>query len=187
MKIIALNSNYDNPTATMHNGVTVMTDSSLAKSGKPWFVPDFAESFSYTPHIVLRIGRLGKNIGQRFALRYIDAVTVGCTVNASGLNGALGNAFDGAAMLGEMLPIEQAGDLAALTATVTNGSATTVCRASEMAMPIDEIIAWVSRYFTLKIGDLIYTGATGVFTPLTIGDTVRGSINGEALLDIRIK
>lgn len=99
MKIIAL---YDNYEPQQFDGkVYLMADSSLAKSGKSWFLPEFAPEFTYHTHLVIRIGRLGKNIARRFAHRYVDAVTVGATVTACGIaDNAIAKAFDGAAMIG---------------------------------------------------------------------------------------
>ena len=120
MKIIAL---YDNYEPQQFDGkVYLMADSSLAKSGKPWFLPEFAPEFTYQTHIVIRIGRLGKNIARRFAHRYVDAVTVGATVTACGIaDNAIAKAFDGAAMIGDFLPIEQISDLNEINASLANG------------------------------------------------------------------
>ena len=186
MKIIAL---YDNYEPQQFDGkVYLMADSSLAKSGKPWFLPEFALEFTYHTHLVIRIGRLGKNIARRFAHRYVDAVTVGATVTACGIaDNAIAKAFDGAAMIGDFLPIEQISDLNEINASLANGDIVTTYQSSQMACHIDEIIEYVSKYFTLKIGDIIYTGFGDSSTPLAIGQHLTGSINGENVLDIKIK
>ena len=187
MKIIALNCNYNGLNPKQSGEVTVMADSSLARSGKPWFLPEFGDAMLCSPHIVYRMGRLGKNIARRFAHRYIDAVTIGCTVQACGLKGALGNAFDGAAMLGEMVTVQQAGDLDQLVARLACGEQMSECPARQMTMPIDEIIEWVSQYFTLKIGDLIFAGHPEQQLSLAIGDHLKGTINNLEVFDIKIK
>ncbi|MGN0213646.1 MAG: fumarylacetoacetate hydrolase family protein [Muribaculaceae bacterium] len=185
MKIIALNNNFNAQQAD--GSVFLMADSSLAKSGKPWFLPDFADSFTYHTHIVFRIGRLGKNISRRFAHRYIDAVTIGTTVTAHGVNGAFCNAFDGAAMIGDFIPIEDIGEIADVEASLTDNGKTICFRANQMATQIEQIIENISKYFTLKIGDIIYAGYGDLPNPIAIGNHLIGAINNREVLNIRIK
>ncbi|MGM9804410.1 MAG: fumarylacetoacetate hydrolase family protein [Muribaculaceae bacterium] len=185
MKIIAFHENYPTVAQQCSGNVHLMADSSLAKSGKPWFLPEYADEFVYHTHIVFRVGRLGKNIAARFAHRYVDAVTVGATVEAPALgNGALANAFDGAAMIGDFVPIQ---DLQLITASLTNGSVTTTYSADEMLWKIDQLIEYISRYFTLKIGDIIYSGWGDSPTPLAISQHFIGTINNQEVLNIKIK
>lgn len=185
MKIIALQDNYSDTEKISDEKIYLMADSSLAKSGKPWFLPDFSPEFTYRTHIVFRIGRLGKNIARRFAPRYIDAVTVGATISASDINqGAISQAFDGAAMIGDFVDIENLNDI---TATLTNGNATTSLSTEEMIYKIDEIIEYVSKFFTLKIGDIIYSGFGRDSGILQIGQHISGTINGNEVLRISIK
>jgi len=188
MKIISLRDNYTSKDSQPAHNVYLMADSSLAKSGKPWFLPEFASEFTYHTHIVFRIGRLGKNIAKRFAHRYIDAVTVGATITASDFNGsAISQAFDGASMIGDFIPIEQIDDICNITASLTNGNACTEYASCNMISSIDEIIAEISKYFTLKIGDIIYSGFGDTPTTLAIGQHLTGKINGNEVLDIKIK
>lgn len=189
MKVIAINSNYPTIADACDKRVFLMADSSLAKSGKPWFLPDYAERFEYRQHIVFRIGRLGKNIARKFALRYVDAVTVGASVEASPLpQSAIANAFDGAAMIGDFIPIEEIDDINSIAATLgIEGQETATLSSADMICKIDELIEYLSRYFTLKIGDIIYSGYGNAATPLQINQTLIGTINGTEVLNIRIK
>lgn len=189
MKVLALNSNYPSLSTVCDKKVFLMADSSLAKSGKPWFLPEYAESFAYRPHLVFRVGRLGKNIARRFAHRYIDAVTIGASVEASPMpDSAIANAFDGAAMIGDFIPIEEIPDINNITGLmgIEGGEITSICSA-DMICKIDEIIEYLSQYFTFKIGDIIYSGFGSEAVTLAIDQVLHGSINGKEVLNIKVK
>lgn len=175
-------------------GIYLMCDSSLLKDGKPFFVPDFAESFVAYPTIVVQVCRLGKNIARRFAHRYYDRVTVGLSVEAAGMKeqfaaggcGALCRAFDGAAILGEMVDVAAAGDR--LEYAVTEGGRE--CFAGSAAMlqhGIDELIEHVSRYMTLKIGDYIFVNRPQAGVPLHIGMQLAATLAGQEVLRVKVK
>lgn len=172
--------------------VVMMTDSSLLKDRKPFFVPDFAEQFVAKPYVVARVHRLGKNIARRFASRYYDALAVGVAVEARGLcgkfaggcAGAVANAFDGAAILGDFEPIEAIGDTLEVA---LDGNTLLQCPTADVAALTDAMIEYVSRYFTLKIGDIIYVCSIGAETVLMPETVVRGSINGVELLHFKVK
>ncbi len=189
MKVIGIKENYPSISEQSNLNVFLMADSSLAKSGKPWFLPEYAESFHYNTHIVFRIGRLGKNIAKRFASRYVDAVTIGASVHATGLpDGALSQAFDGAAMIGEFIPIDEINDINNIVGSLSvNGENATNLNTADMICKIDELIEYLSKYFTLKIGDIIYSGFGDNSTKLSIGQTLSGTINGNEVLNIKIK
>ncbi len=189
MKVIGIKENYPNIAEQSNLNVFLMADSSLAKSGKPWFLPEYADSFQCNTHIVFRIGRLGKNIAKRFATRYIDAVTIGASVHAVGLpDGALSQAFDGAAMIGDFIPIEEIDDINNIAGSLSVSDAnTTNLNSADMLCKIDELIEYLSKYFTLKIGDIIYAGYGDAPTTLNIGQTLSGTINGNEVLNIKIK
>lgn len=175
-------------------GIYLMCDSSLLKDGKPFFVPDFAESFVAYPTIVVQVCRLGKNIARRFAHRYYDRVTVGLSVEAAGMKerfaaggcGALCRAFDGAAILGEMVDVAAAGDR--LEYAVAEGGRE--CFAGSTAMlqrGIDELIEHVSRYMTLKIGDYIFVSRPQAGVPLRIGMQLAATLAGQEVLRVKVK
>ena len=114
MKVIGISGNYGRQEENLKPTVYLMSDSSLLKDGKPFFIPDFATSFEFSPSLVLHVNRLGKNISRKFAHRYYDEVTVGLAVKACGMKdvfdgedaGALALAFDGAAILGNFVKKE---------------------------------------------------------------------------------
>lgn len=195
MKIIALLHNN-----TLKPQLYLLADSSLLHSGKPFFVPNYAPQFCCAPQLVLRIGRLGKNISERFAHRYIDAVTVGATVYAGTpadgpstyLQSAEQYAFDGAAMLGDFvtLPSEETvrEALDAITATCHLADKE-IASLSTAAMPMTptQIVSHLSQFFTLKMGDIIYTGCPVAATPLTINERLRAVLADQEVLNIKIK
>ena len=176
-------------------GIYLMCDSSLLKDGKPFFVPDFADSFVAYPTIVVQICRLGKNIARRFAHRYYDKMTVGLSVEAVGMNdrfavgcGALNRAFDGAAILGDMVDVAAAGEMTAVEYAVAEGGRE--CFAGSTAMlqhGIDELIEHVSRYMTLKIGDYIFVSRPQEGVPLRIGMQIAATIAGQEVLRVKVK
>ena len=197
MKIIGIEGNYGTGSQQEDGlpGIYLMCDSSLLKDGKPFFVPDFAERFVAYPTIVVQICRLGKNIARRFAHRYYDKVTVGLSVEAAGMKdrfaaggcGALCRAFDGAAILGDMVDVA-AGEMTAVEYAVTEGCRE--CFAGSTAMlqhGIDELIEHVSRYMTLKIGDYIFVSRPQAGVPLHIGMQLAATLAGQEVLRVKVK
>lgn len=197
MKVIILKHNIKPLSRTRPNEprpeVVMMTDSSLLKAGKPFFVPDFADRFMARPYMVLRIGRLGKNIAKRFAWRYIDGVTLGFAVEAQGLHeqfaddgpGAVANAFDGAAILGDFITPEKV--LTDPFVVTVNGELYLQCIRGLLFILIENMIEYVSRYFTLKIGDLIYVCGVGPDIQLQQESTVTAAINGNEVIHFKVK
>ncbi|MGN0213159.1 MAG: fumarylacetoacetate hydrolase family protein [Muribaculaceae bacterium] len=174
--------------------VFLMSDSSLLKDGKPFFVPDFAERFGSTPYVVARVSRLGKNIARRFAHRYYDALTVGIAVNAEAMHGnfcggvpeALACAFDGAAILGDFVGMEEIAAAGHISATV-DGTMLMECDVAALTGCIDSLIEYVSRYFTLKIGDILYACIIGDKTYMTPESVVSATLNGAEILHFKVK
>ena len=197
MKVIGIKGNYNQEDNNTLPQVFLMADSSLLKDGKPLFLPDFAENFIARPSLVVRINRLGKNIAKRFAPRYYDAVTVGLCVEAQGFKqsdklagcDSVVNAFDGSAILGDFIPVEEVGDLNNCTLDVNfNDKQHATFNTSNLFMDIDSLIEELSKYFTFKIGDILFTGY-GVNSgfPLSINDVVSGTINGTEALHFKVK
>lgn len=194
MKVIGIKGNYNTSEQAQ---VYLMADSSLLKDGKPLFLPDFAKKFIAHPALVVRINRLGKNIAKRFAPRYYDAVTVGLCVEAHGFSSQAKiadsasaiNAFDGAAILGDFALIENL-DLSKnniITIKTANGTNIEL-NTAEMVLDIDSLIEELSKYYTFKIGDILYTG----FKPesgfeLSINDTIIGKLGENELLHFKVK
>lgn len=172
-------------------------DSSLLKSGKPFFVPDFMGRIDYEAELVIRICRLGKNIPQRFAHRYYDAVTVGIDFTArdvqqqlreKGLPWDLSKSFDGAAAIGQWVGKDKFLDVQALRFHLDiNGQTVQEGCTADMVFGIDEIVAYISQYFTLKTGDVIFTGTPAGVGPVHIDDHLEGYVEERKVLEFNCK
>lgn len=173
--------------------VRLVADSAVVPSGKPFFVPDFAGCFSGRPALGVRIDRLGKHIAARFAHRYFNAVAACCMVSPhemvhAGMDAeedARLQSFDGSVLLGNFLPYDGEKDL---TVSLHNGKSL----AGEWLLPqtalvLHQLIEELSRYFTLKMGDLILCDSGKEAVDLQIGSEVHGSVCGEASLTTRIR
>ena len=177
--------------------IFMKSDSSLLKDGKPFFIPDFSSEIHYETELVVKIDRLGKNIAERFAHRYYMEVTVGIDFTArdlqrklreQGLPWELSKAFDNSAVVGTFVPVEQVGSISNLPFHLDiNGKTVQKGNTQDMLFSVDKIIAYVSRFFTLKIGDLIYTGTPVGVGPVQIDDHLQGYIGEQKLLDFFVK
>ena len=204
MKIIAVGKNYadhalefdgtvERPEVPM---IFMKPDSAILKNGKPFFVPDFLGRVEYEAEIVVRISNLGKNIPTRFAHRYYDAVTVGIDFTArdwqrkliaEGSPWELSKGFDGAATLGEFIPTEGL-DVSNLSFRLDiDGQTVQSSNSSNMLFSIDEIVNYVSKYCTLRTGDLIFTGTPAGVGPVAIDNHLQGYLQGEKVLDFYIR
>lgn len=205
MKIIAVGMNY-----ALHNEelghtqvnqepvIFMKPDSAILKDGKPFFLPDFSQEIHYETEVVVRICRLGKNIAPRFARRYYDAVTVGIDFTARDMQRRfreVGNpwelckGFDNSAAVGRFIPLDEAGDdVQHLDFHLDiDGQEVQHGNTRDMLFRVDDIIAYVSRFMTLKIGDLLFTGTPAGVGPVSIGQHLQGYIGGEKLLDFHIR
>ena len=173
-------------------------DSAIIQPGKPFFVPDFAARFDYETEIVVRINRAGKDISQRFAHRYYDEVTVGIDFTArdlqtklrnSGLPWELCKGFDGSAGIGKFVKVADiGGDVQNIDFHLDkNGTTVQSGNTRNMIFTIDSLISYVSRFFMLKTGDLLFTGTPFGVGPVNEGDILDGYIGEHHLLHLRIK
>lgn len=172
-------------------------DSALLKDHKPFFIPDHLGNIEYEAELVVRICRLGKTISERFAHRYYDAVTVGIDFTARDLQTKLKAAgrpwelckgFDGAAALGEWVPVDKFRDIQAIRFHLDiNGQTVQEGCSSDMLYKVDEIIAYISRYFTLKTGDILYTGCPSGCGPVHIDDHLEGYLEDRKVLEFNCK
>ena len=205
MKIFAIGMNYAAHNKELHDTllktekpvIFTKADSALLKPGKPFFVPDHWGRIDYEAEVVVRICRLGKNISQRFAHRYYDAVTVGIDFTARDLqreasqNGqpwTICKGFDGSAAIGEWVDIAKFRNVQALHFHLDkNGETVQEGCTSDMFYGVYEIIAYISQFFTLKTGDLLYTGTPAGVGPVQIGDHLDGWLEDRKVLDLNCK
>lgn len=204
MKIIAVGKNYSEHALEFDGSsekpavplIFMKPDSAIIKNGKHFYVPDFLGRIDYEAEIVVRINKLGKSIPARFAHRYYDAITVGIDFTArdwqrrlieAGEPWDMSKGFDGSAVLGEFRPVEQY-DINNIDFSLTiNDEVVQRGNSSQMFFSVDEIIAYVSRFCTLKTGDLIFTGTPAGVGPVQIGTHLKGYIGEEKVLDFHVR
>lgn len=204
MKIFAIGLNYDSHNKEMNRSfeasepvVFMKPDTSLLRNGNPFFLPDFSQRIEYETEIVVKINRLGRNIAQKFAHRYYDELTVGIDFTArdlqmkqkqKGLPWEISKSFDGSAPIGEFVNKSDFEDVNNIDFRLDlNGNTVQQGNSGDMIYSFDKIIAYVSQFFTLKIGDLIYTGTPAGVGTVSINDHLQGYIEDKKLLDFKIK
>ena len=203
MKIICVGLNYRSHAAEMKRPVPseplifLKPDSALLKKNKPFFLPDFSDDLQFEAEVVLRISKLGKGIGQKYASRYFDAVTVGIDFTARDLQKKLSDAghpwelsktFDGSAPLGHFIMKEKFSNLDETEFRLeVNGVERQKGNTSDLIFSFNEIISYVSRYYTLKTGDLIFTGTPPGVGPVKKGDNLTAWIGEECVLDFFVR
>jgi 2-keto-4-pentenoate hydratase/2-oxohepta-3-ene-1,7-dioic acid hydratase in catechol pathway len=204
MKVICVGWNYPKHNAELGGAErpTVPTifckpDSALLKENKDFYIPDFSEQVDYEVEVVVRINRLGKSVAEKFAPRYYAQVALGIDftardmqneARATGAPWDLCKGFDGSAVVSEFRDLETIGTINDLNFRLEiNGETVQSANTSEMIFSVDEIITYVSQFYTLKIGDLIYTGTPDGVGPVKRGDRLKGYLQDELLLDFEIK
>lgn len=205
MKIIAVGMNYAEHNKEFKNTLLVpekpvifmKPDSAILKDGKPFFIPEFTQRVDYETELVVRICRLGKHIAPRFAHRYYDAVTVGIDFTArdlqddfraKGLPWELCKGFDDSAVLGNFVPVEKFSDIQDLHFHLdVDGETVQRGHTADMLFKVDEIIAYVSQFCTLKIGDILFTGTPVGVGPVSVGQHLQGYLEDEKLLDFYVR
>ncbi len=205
MKIFAVGWNYLRHNKEMNRALLpqepvlfMKPDTALLKDGKPFFLPPFSERVEYETELVVRISRLGKNVAPRFAYRYYDAVTVGIDFTARDLQARLraegspweiSKGFDGSAVVGDFVPVEElAGGVQDQHFSLRiGGKEVQRGHTADMIFPIDEMIAYISRFYTLRMGDLLFTGTPEGVGPVAIGDHLQGFLGERQLLDFHVR
>lgn len=207
MKIICVGQNYNDHNKEMNrapsekNDAPVLflkPDSAILTDDKHrFFIPDFSSDIHYEAEIVIKINKMGKNIAERFAHRYYNDITIGIDFTArdiqkelksKGLPWEISKGFDNSAVLGTFVPKDQfTNDINKLDfRLLKNGELVQSGKTSEMVHSVDEIVAYASRFFTLKTGDLIYTGTPAGVGNIQIGDNLVGYIEDRELLQVHI-
>jgi 2-keto-4-pentenoate hydratase/2-oxohepta-3-ene-1,7-dioic acid hydratase in catechol pathway len=203
MKIICVGLNYRKHIKELNWSepdepvIFLKPDSAILKNNKPFFIPDFSNDLHYEAEVVLRISKLGKGISARFAPRYYDALTVGIDFTArdlqqkyskAGLPWELSKTFDGAAPLGKFIPSTAFADHRKIDFRLEiNEKLRQKGNTSDMIFPFDAIIEYVSKFFTLKTGDLIFTGTPPGVGPVSKGDNLVAWLGNEKVLDFYVR
>ncbi len=203
MKIFAIGQNYSehnkelnskNPTEPV---VFMKPDTALLKNNKPFYIPDFSEELHYETELIIKFNRLGKNIDSKFSSRYYAEIGLGVDftardvqrrLKAEGKPWEICKAFDNSAVIGNFLPVETLGDVQNIKFRLDiNGKTVQNGCSADMIFPINELIAYVSRFFTIKIGDLLFTGTPVGVGKVVIGDHLEGYITDKKMFDFYIK
>ncbi len=202
MKILCIGRNYADHAKELKNQVPsepvvfMKPDSAILPKGNAFFIPEFSENVQHEIELVIRIDRLGKHIEERFAHRYYSEFTLGIDFTARDLQSKLkekglpwekAKAFDGSAFIGPWLTKNKF-DLNHLSFSLQrNGETVQTGHSSDMLFSVDKLIAELSKYFTLKIGDLIFTGTPAGVGAVQSDDLLELFLENEKLAQLRVK
>lgn len=203
MKIICIGRNYAAHIEELKNEkpgkpvVFLKPDTALLKAGAPFFYPDFSENIHHEVELVLKISKEGKYIQPQFAHRYFEEIGLGIDFTArdlqdqckaKGLPWEIAKAFNGSAPIGDFKPVSAFADLKDIDFHLEiNGELRQKGNTSMMLFDFATIISYVSQFFTMKKGDLIYTGTPAGVGPVQVGDRLTGFIGTEKMLDFEVK
>ena len=202
MKIICIGRNYAKHIEELDNEkpkepvIFMKPDSAVLLKNNPFIIPPFSKDIHYEVEILVKIGRIGKFIDQKFAHKYYDEIGLGIDFTARDLQSSLkekglpwekAKAFDGSAVIGKFYN-KSAFDLENIKfQLLKNGQVVQDGESSHMLWKIDELIAYVSQYFTLKIGDVIFTGTPAGVGKVEPNDVLKGFVEGKEMFQIKIK
>lgn len=203
MKIICIGRNYVDHISELNNErpdepvIFMKPDSAFLRRNEPFYIPSFSNEIHHEIELVVKIDRLGKNISRKFAPRYYSSIGLGIDFTARDLQNQLkakglpwekAKSFDYSAVISEeFIPISEL-DMSSIDFHLDlNGETRQAGNSAQMIFPIDELIEQISKYFTFKIGDLIYTGTPAGVGPVQIDDHLEGYIGNKKLLDFMIK
>ncbi|MFK8057008.1 MAG: fumarylacetoacetate hydrolase family protein [Saprospiraceae bacterium] len=203
MKIVCIGRNYADHAKELGNAIPdepvvfMKPSSAMIHNSKPFFIPAFTQDVHYELELVYRIINNGRHIEEQFAHRYYDSVGLGIDftardiqqkLKAKGLPWEKAKAFDGSAAMGEYVSLDSLPDSKNINFQLfKNGEEVQTGASSHMLHNIDQIIAHVSQYFVLTVGDLIFTGTPAGVGKVEIGDHLIGKLEGKTLLDLRVK
>lgn len=204
MKIICIGRNYTDHISELQNEkpedpvIFLKPDTSILLKKQPFFIPDFSNQVHYEVEVLVKIKKVGKHIQEKFAYKYYDQIGLGIDFTARDLQQELkekalpwekAKAFDGAAVIGEKwLSIDEVSDINMLNFRLEkNGETVQKGDTGMMLWKIDELIAYVSQFFTLKIGDIIFTGTPSGVGKVMPEDKLTGFIEDKQIFSIQIK
>lgn len=203
MKIICIGRNYVGHAKELKNPLPdkpiffLKPDTALLRNNQPFFLPGFSSNVHYEVEIILRINRVGRNIEAAFAERYFTDIGLGIDFTArdlqdecrkKGLPWEMAKGFDHSAVIGKMLHKEKIGDIYNTSFSLRlNGETVQTGNTRDLIFSFHDIIAYVSKFITLKIGDLIYTGTPAGVGPVKIGDKLEGFIGDQSMFTCEVK
>jgi acylpyruvate hydrolase len=203
MKIICIGRNYVDHAIELNNEVPtepvifIKPKTAILMPGKPLFYPEFTDELQYECELIIRIHKNGKYVPEKHAKKYYDAVSLGIDFTARDLQRKLqkkghpwelAKSFDGSAAIGDFIEIKDNMDLQNLEFYMEqNGKKVQSGNTKDMVFTINKIVAYVSQYFTLNIGDIIFTGTPAGVGPVAIEDSLKGFLLGKQVFDVSIK
>ncbi len=203
MKIICIGRNYVAHAQELNNEVPedpiifMKPDTAKITDNKPFFYPDFTKDLHYETEVVMRIAKHGKNIQEKFALKYIDSLTVGIDFTArdlqnnqkkKGLPWEIAKSFDQSAAIGKWMPVTAFKDLKNIDFCMyLNRELKQRGNTKNMIFSFEKIISYASQFFTLLKGDLIFTGTPVGVGPVKIGDKLEAFLENDSLLEFDVK
>lgn len=203
MRIFCIGRNYAEHIAELQNErpaepvIFSKPDSAILRENNAFYLPDFTQDVHHELEIVLKINKLGKNIPVQFADNYYEEIALGIDftardvqskLKAKGLPWDIAKGFDSSAPISKFVPKSQFPEFPKLNFNLAiNGETRQVGDTTMMLWSFGEIIAYLSKFFTLKIGDLIYTGTPAGVGPVHIGDRLVGTLEGQELLNFEVK
>jgi len=202
MKIICIGRNYVDHAKELNNAVPtkplvfMKPDTAVLRKGRPFYYPDFSNEIHYEAEVVLKICKNGRHIEEEFAQNYYNQITLGLDMTARDLQSQLkkkghpweiAKGFDASAVIGEFISMEDFDPKAINFQLHKNGEAVQNGNTKDLIFPFAHLLAYVSQYFKLHIGDLIFTGTPAGVGPITIGDQYEGFIGEQSLLKCEIR
>lgn len=203
MKIICIGRNYVDHIDELQNErpsepvIFIKPDSAILLKQHPFVIPEFSEDIQHEVEIIVKISKVGKYIDAKFAHKYYDEISVGIDFTARDLQNKLkskglpwekAKAFDGSAVIGEFVSKDQFASLEDINfELLKNGAVAQKGNSSLMLWKIDELVAYVSQFFTLKIGDIIFTGTPEGVAAVQPDDVLEGYLEGQQLFRIQVK
>ena len=203
MKIICIGRNYVNHIQELQNErpdepvIFMKPDTAVLKKDEVFYIPDFSNDIHHEVEVLVKISKVGKHIDVKFAHKYYDEIGLGIDFTArdvqnklkdKGLPWEKAKAFDGSAIIGDFIPKNSFNSMENITFELLNNEKTVQKgNTAQMLWKIDEIIAYVSQFFTLKTGDIIFTGTPEGVAKVNPGDLLEGFIDNKQLLRLHIK
>ena len=203
MKIICVGRNYTDHIKELENNkpkepvLFLKPDSSIILNNKPFFIPDFSQNIHYELELIIKISRLGKHIQEKFSHKYYDFIGLGIDFTArdlqydlksKGLPWEKSKAFDGSCFISKWINKSEFNDVNNLNFKLNkNGKTVQKTNSKLMLWKIDELISYISTFFTLKIGDVIFTGTPAGVGKVSIGDNLEGFIEDNKIFNLNIK
>jgi 2-keto-4-pentenoate hydratase/2-oxohepta-3-ene-1,7-dioic acid hydratase in catechol pathway len=204
MRIFAVGRNYAEHIKELNNErpeepvIFTKPDTALLRNGSPFYYPDFSKDIHHEVELVLRVSKEGKNIQEKFAAKYFDAIGIGIDFTArdlqqkakeKGLPWDIAKGFNGSAPISEkFIPVAEFKNLKDINFSLSiNGGIRQQGNTSLMIFSFEYVISYLSRFFTLRAGDLIFTGTPKGVGPVQAGDTLSAFIENEKLLEFEVK